>query len=54
MNTYNELRSAILNLPRRGQHNVAKIVCLALGLAMSAVIIAEVYYEQTFDQCYPD
>lgn len=25
------------------------MICLALGLAISAVIIAEIYYEQTFD-----
>ena len=42
------------NLFRRRQHNVAKILCLALGLSVSAVIIAEIYYEQTFDQSYPD
>ncbi len=45
---------ALRNLPRRGQHNVVKIVCLALGLGLSAVDIAEVYYEQTYDRCYPD
>lgn len=27
---------------------MSKIVCLALGLAISSVIIAEIYYEQTF------
>lgn len=42
------------NLFRPRQHNVAKILCLALGLSVSAVIIAEIYYEQTFDQSYPD
>ena len=47
-------RMAWRNLFRRRQHNVAKILCLALGLSVSAVIIAEIYYEQTFDQCYPD
>ncbi|MCI6550397.1 MAG: ABC transporter permease [Prevotella sp.] len=45
---------AVRNLFRRGQHNAVKILCLALGLSVSAVIIAEIYYEQTFDQCYPD
>lgn len=50
----NELKTAVRNLPRRNQHNLAKILCLALGLAMSAVLIAEVYYEQTFDTCYED
>ncbi len=45
----NYLAKAIQGLPRRGQHNLAKILCLALGLAISSVIIAEIYYEQTFD-----
>ena len=45
---------AVRNLFRRGQHNVVKILCLALGLSMSAVIIAEIYYEQTYNQCFPD
>ena len=26
-----------------------KILCLALGLAISSVIIAEIYFEQTYD-----
>lgn len=34
---------------RKGQHTVSKTLCLALGLAISSVIIAEIYYEQTFD-----
>ncbi len=46
--------SAVRNLPRRGQHNVVKILCLTLGLAVSAVIIAEIYYEQTYNQSFPD
>lgn len=45
---------ALRNLFRRGQHNAVKILCLALGLSVSAVIIAEIYYEQTFNQCFPD
>lgn len=28
---------------------MSKVICLALGLAISSVIIAEIYYEQTFD-----
>lgn len=53
-NIKQSLGLALRNLPRRGQHNVVKILCLALGLSISAVIIAEIYYEQTYDQCYPD
>lgn len=49
----NQILSAIKNLPRRGQHNLAKIVCLGFGLAVSAVLIGEVYFEQTFDTWFP-
>ncbi len=45
----NYITKAFSGLARRGQHNVAKILCLGLGLAISSVIIAEIYYEQTFD-----
>lgn len=34
---------------RKGQHTISKVVCLAIGLAISSVIIAEIYFEQTFD-----
>ena len=44
---------AIKNLPRKGQHNFVKILCLALGLAISSVIIAEIYFEQTYDTYFP-
>lgn len=46
--------TAIRNIFRPGQHNVVKIVCLALGLASSAVIIAEIYFEQTYDTFFPE
>lgn len=46
--------SALKSLPRRGQHNFVKILCLALGLAVSSVIIAEIYFEQTFDTWFED
>lgn len=48
-----QILSAIKNLPRRGQHNLAKIVCFGFGLAVSAVLIGEVYFEQTFDTWFP-
>ena len=45
------LKSAILNLPRRGRHNVAKILCLGFGLAIGAVLIAQVYFQEA-DRTY--
>ena len=49
----NHIIYAFKNLPRRGQHNFVKILCLALGLAISSVIIAEIYFEQTYDTYFP-
>ena len=49
----NHIVNAFKNLPRRGQHNFVKILCLALGLAISSVIIAEIYFEQTYDTYLP-
>ena len=49
----NNFINAIKNLPRHGQHNLAKIVCLGFGLAVSAVLIGEVYFEQTFETWFP-
>lgn len=34
---------------RKHQHAISKVICLAIGLAISSVLIAEIYYEQTFD-----
>ena len=45
----NHIVNAFKNLPRRGQHNFVKILCLSLGLAISSVIIAEIDFEQTYD-----
>lgn len=50
---FNALVRGFRDIPRRGQHNVVKILCLALGLGLSAVVIAEIYYEQTYDRHYP-
>lgn len=33
---------------------MAKIICLTLGLAVSSVIIAELYFEQTYDTYMPE
>ena len=49
----NHIINAFKNLPRRGQHNFVKILCLVLGLAISSVIIAEIYFEQTYDTYFP-
>lgn len=43
-----------MKLFQKGQHNVAKILCLAAGLAIASVVIAEVYWEETYNTWFPD
>ena len=54
MKLLQNLKMAVLNIPRKGRHNIVKILCLGAGMAMGAVIIAEVYYEQTYDTWFPN
>lgn len=44
-----DIINVIRNIGRRGQHNVVKILCLAVGLALGSVMIAEVWFEQNYD-----
>ena len=52
--SYELIKTALKNIPRRGQHNIVKILCLALGLAVSSVIIAAISFEQTYDTYFKD
>lgn len=45
---------AIRSLFKKGRHNVMKIVSLGVGLAVGLVLIAKVYFEQSYDDFYPD
>ena len=49
MRFFNNLVKAFLSLGRRGQHNIVKILCLSVGLAVGSVLIAKVYIEQRYD-----
>lgn len=49
-----ELLLAFRSLFKKGRNNHIKILSLAVGLAMGLVLIAKVYFEQTFDNFYPD
>lgn len=49
MRFFNNLAKAFLSLGRRGQHNIVKILCLGVGLAVGSVLIAKVYFEQSYD-----
>lgn len=45
---------AIRSLFKKGRHNMMKIVSLGVGLAVGLVLIAKVYFEQSYDNFYPD
>lgn len=36
------------------RRNLTKILCLTLGMAMGFLLVAKVYFEQTFDSFFPD
>lgn len=38
----------------KGYHNAVKILCLGVGLAIGLLLVAKVYFEQTYDAFYPD
>lgn len=40
---------AIRSIFKKGRHNVMKIVSLGIGLAVGLVLIAKVYFEQSYD-----
>lgn len=50
----NNIKQALKNIPRRGQHNFVKILCLGVGFALTSVLIAKLWYEHEYDTCYPD
>ena len=49
-----EMIIALRSLTKRGRNNGIKIISLAAGLAMGLVLIAKIYFEQSYDAFYPD
>jgi len=49
----NNISTVFRSVFRKKQNNTIKIVSLGVGLAMGFVLIAKVYFEQTFDNFYP-
>lgn len=45
---------ALRSLFKKGQHNEMKIISLSIGLTIGLVLIAKVYFEQSYDHFYPD
>lgn len=44
---------AFRSLFKKGQHNVLKIVSLAIGLAMGLLLLAKVFFLNSYDRFYP-
>lgn len=45
---------AFRSIFKKGRHNIIKILSLAVGLAVGLVLIAKVYFEQSYDDFFPD
>lgn len=48
------LNIAVRSLFKKGRHNGMKIVSLSVGLSVALVLIAKIYFEQSYDAFYPD
>jgi putative ABC transport system permease protein len=50
----NAFRIRFRSLFKRGNNNLLKIVSLGIGLALGLVLIAKVYFEQSYNDFFPD
>ncbi len=48
------LKLAFRKLFRKGEHTTARIISLGVGLAFGLILLGEVLYYYSFDNCYPD
>ncbi len=48
------LKLAFRKLFRKGEHTTARIISLGTGLAFGLILLGEVLYYYSFDNCYPD
>lgn len=48
------LNIAVRSLFKKGRHNGMKIISLSVGLSVSLVLIAKIYFEQSYDTFYPE
>ncbi len=51
MNTF---KITIRRLFRKGQHSYIRMISLTLGLAFGLLLLAEVFYQSSYDHFYPD
>lgn len=45
---------ALRSLTKRGQHNILKIASLSIGMAVGLLLVAKIWFEQSYDDFYPD
>ena len=45
---------ALRSLGKRGQHNILKIASLSIGMAVGLLLVAKIWFEQSYDDFYPD
>ena len=50
----NSIELATRSLFKKGRHDGMKIISLGVGLAVALVLVAKMYFEQSFDKFYPD
>jgi putative ABC transport system permease protein len=50
----NLLKLASRRIFRKGEHSVARIISLTLGLAFGILLLSEVFYNYSYDSFYPD
>ena len=48
----NILRIPFRSLLQKGRHNLIKITSLSVGLALGLVLLAKVYFEQSYNDFY--
>lgn len=48
------LKIAFRSLFRKGRHNGMRILSLGVGLAVALILVAKIYFEQSYDRFYPD
>ena len=49
-----DMISAFRTLFKKGRYNLLKIVSLAIGFSVGLVLLAQLFFERSFDACYPD
>lgn len=54
MNILKDFSLAFTGLGKRGQHNWIKLLCLGVGLAAGFVLLAKVYFEQSYNASLAD